>query len=523
MSAGVRRLLAGRDPWPAVLAVVALVVYLVHGVLGAISRDLSLYVYAGQQVLDGHAPYVAILNRAGPLAHLVPALGIALGRVVGLSDPVGARLLFLIVAVAAVVAVYFWCRLVLRSRSAALVGAAALLCSHGFIQYASDGPREKTVMVLLFVLFLIDLHKRHWFRAGVWLALATLTLQIIFPPGAGAALVALVLIGRGSRLRAVARFAGGGLVVVAAFVAYFAAMGALDDAFQAFWVINSRYTEADPPLENARAIWENVADAYGASLWVSVTGGVVVLLAGLLALAGWRRPGSDPAVARLRAVAPAAAAVVLWAVWSLRDFDGWPDAFPLLAPAALGIALLVVVIAERLALRAAMALVAACSLLAVADGFGYAVSSRDNLLVDQQALAEAIVRPLPRGATFFTVEAPQVVALTRNTLISRNVMYSAGLEVYLQDTYPGGLEGLGRWVTRQHPTLILITRDRSRFPTWLESTLARDYVAIRTPFMLTYLARSAGKKVRREVIRRVARAIENHPDLGDPTTYRYVS
>ena len=64
-------------PDPLVLAVglIALTVYSLHGVRGNLTRDVGLYAYAGQQVADGVPPYLGVLNRAGPLAHAIPAAG----------------------------------------------------------------------------------------------------------------------------------------------------------------------------------------------------------------------------------------------------------------------------------------------------------------------------------------------------------------------------------------------------------------------------------------------------------------
>jgi hypothetical protein len=50
------------------------------------SRDLAIYSYAGRQVAEGVPPYVGNLNRAGPLAHLIPAIGVAGARVGGFEE-----------------------------------------------------------------------------------------------------------------------------------------------------------------------------------------------------------------------------------------------------------------------------------------------------------------------------------------------------------------------------------------------------------------------------------------------------
>jgi hypothetical protein len=92
--------LRGADPLTAVVCVVSLAVYLPHGFAGYLSRDLGLYSYGGQLVAEGVPPYVGTLNRAGPLAQLIPGIGAFLARAVGVDDLLGMRVLFLLLTVA---------------------------------------------------------------------------------------------------------------------------------------------------------------------------------------------------------------------------------------------------------------------------------------------------------------------------------------------------------------------------------------------------------------------------------------
>ena len=74
------------DPWGPVLALAGLVIFLLHGFGGTLTRDLALYSYSGQQLVEGVPPYVSVLNRAGPLAHMVPGGGAAIARLIGTDD-----------------------------------------------------------------------------------------------------------------------------------------------------------------------------------------------------------------------------------------------------------------------------------------------------------------------------------------------------------------------------------------------------------------------------------------------------
>ena len=104
----------------------SLAVFALHGTDGMLSRDLGIYAYAGQQVADGVPPYVGVLNRAGPLAHVLPGLGVVLARLVGLDDLFGIRLLYLVFAVACVVLVHLLGRDLFGSPWAGLAAAAVV-------------------------------------------------------------------------------------------------------------------------------------------------------------------------------------------------------------------------------------------------------------------------------------------------------------------------------------------------------------------------------------------------------------
>ncbi len=96
---GVSRL-RGIDPLVPAVAVVSLVVYVLHGFHGMLTRDLGIYSYAGQQVADGVPPYLGVLNRAGPLAHVLPGVGALVARLGGLDDVITMLVIFMMMATA---------------------------------------------------------------------------------------------------------------------------------------------------------------------------------------------------------------------------------------------------------------------------------------------------------------------------------------------------------------------------------------------------------------------------------------
>ena len=267
------------DPLVLVVAVVSVIVYTAHGFHGALTRDLGVYSYAGQQVADGVPPYLGILNRAGPLAHAIPGLGALLARLGGFDDLLTMRVLFMLIATAAVCATYVLGRDLFGSRAAGLVSAGGMLAFHGFIQYASNGPREKTPMTLFVVLALWAVTRRRWFAAGVCTSLATLCLQTAFFSTFAAVAVGVLLVADTGRVRALVRVALGGLVPVAVLGAWFALAGSLREAVDAFYVINRDYTVPDPVADDLDQVWLGLQEAYGVTVWLLV-GGAAALGAG---------------------------------------------------------------------------------------------------------------------------------------------------------------------------------------------------------------------------------------------------
>jgi hypothetical protein len=465
--------LVARDPVVLGVGLVALVTYALHGFHGALTRDLGIYSYAGQQVAEGVPPYLGVLNRAGPLAHAVPGAGVAAARLVGLDDVITMRVMFLVLAVLTVCVVYLLARDLFASRPAGLVAAGVFLTFHGFIHYATNGPREKTPMTLFIVGALWAVTRRWWFTAGVCISLATLCLQIAFFASFGAAVAAAVLLASGERLRALTRLLLGGSVPVAVCVVWFTVAGSLRESVEAFLLINARYTEPDPPRQYAELLWQDALEAYGLSLWLLIAGILVLLVRGLTAAHGPTRR-REPSVLMLAALAVGAVTGLLW---NLRDYDAWPDLFPMLPLAAVGIASLVPVLSRHAPRRTTLVVVGA--VLAVTTGIAvqWSVATRSDTLVQQRAAVDEVVRLLPPDAAIASIEAPQPLVLTRRANWSRHQMFRGGLEDYVDDTWPGGRAGFARDLVAQEPDLVAV--GSTTYWPW-RAALESSYVCVGT-------------------------------------------
>jgi len=472
------------DPMVPVVAAVSLVVYVLHGFHGILTRDLGIYSYAGQQVADGVPPYLGVLNRAGPLAHVLPALGVLVARLGGLDEVVTMRVVFMLMAVAAVCVSYLLGRDIFRSRGAGLVSASALLAVHGFIQYASNGPREKTPMVLFVVGALWAVTHRRWFTAGVLMSMATLCLQTAFFSTSAAVVAGALLLAPGGRLLALARIAAGGLVPVAVLGAWFALAGSLSAAWDAFYVINRRYTVPNPLDLERELVWSDLQLAYGVTVWLLMAGAVLLVLVSLAAVSR-RARAAEPGLVVLPAMT---AGLLAGLAWIRQEYDAWADLFPLLPFAALGLGAAFAVASHGLARGRRDVAAGVLAVAGVVVALTYSMSTRSDSLLDQREATDEVLATLPSDATVTSIEAPQPLVLTGRTNPTRYQMFRSGLQDYMEDTWPGGLDGFKRDLVADGPDLVAVGETVSQ--RW-RASIQPDYVYVGSAPLWDWYARAS--------------------------------
>lgn len=468
------------------LTILAVLLFCMPGLYGPLNRDPGVYLYGGQQVAEGVPPYVGVLNRAGPLAHLVPGAGVLLARWVGADDVIGVRVPFLLIAGACVGVAYLLGRAVFASRHAGVVAAFMLLAMHGFALLAVAGPSEKTVMVLLLQLALLAGARGRWLVAGVLVALATLTWQPVFFP-AFTGVVAMALLrrpepGAPTRLAAVVRIAVGGLAPTAVAVLAYLLVGQLRTALDAFLLINVGYTKQRTFLGDAATSLETIRNAYGLISPVIAAGLVAAVV---LAVVAGRRPGRHtPTGAATIGLGSATVAGVLWTLWA---FQGYPDLFVLLPLAGLGAGGLVALVAARLPVRAGVAVTTAVAVLLGASATAWAVRQPvARGLLGQRAIAASVLDAVP-DPRVVSVNAPSAMAILETRSLTRYQMFRAGLGQYYMDNLPGGLPGYRDRVRRLHPDLVVIGKTFFEPKRWT-SSLAGDYTYVGQAYGWLFLA-----------------------------------
>jgi hypothetical protein len=473
---------------PTVVGVVALVVYVLHGYDGELDRDLGVFSYGGLQISHGGSPYVDVFNSVGPLADAVPGLAMWLGHFAGVDPVLSARLFFTVISALCCSLLCVLARDTLGSRAAGLIAPAVFLTFGAFLNLASDGPREKTTMVLFLLGCVILLGRRRWGLAGACAALATLTWQPVLVVTLAALAAAVLLDQQDTRRRILLRFTFGGLVPSLATVSYFVGAGALAQALDGFIVVNVRYTEQPSLLTRPSDIAAILWAAYHWTLPLVVVGLTALVTLGIRAIPFARRPTVSVEARRL---VIGSAGALAGTVWTVLAVNGGPDLFVLLPFAALGIAGSALLVLSRLPRPAAFTAVTAVVVVGIVVSVVESVSTRDDELVLQRADVNAVLATQPADASVVSLSAPQVLVLSGRTSPTPYQIMSKTQDRYLEATYPGGLTGFLDTLSDLHPTFVAV--GSSAYIGWARGWLRTDYWRVGGNNRWEwYLSRSAG-------------------------------
>jgi hypothetical protein len=475
---------------PIAVGLVALVVYALHGYDGILSRDLGVFTYGGEQVAHGVPPYVGVFNSVGPLADAVPGLAAWLGHLVEVGPLLSMRVFFTCLSALCCALLCVLARDTFGSRAAGLVAPAVFVTFERFLELSSDGPREKTTMVVFLLAMLILAGRHRWMAAGVFTALGTLTWQPVLL--VAIAVVAVGALGSGKdRGRVLVRFLVGGAIPSALTVVYFVLEGALKQALDGFIVVNVAYTSQPSALTQPGFVWSMLWDEYHVTLLVALAGLLAMLVLAARAVPFVRR--SDGAVSAVpQRLVTVGAGCLAGCLWSIAVINGGPDLFELLPFAALGVAGVVVLLAARLQGRLARVAVTAVVCVGVVAAGVESVASRDSSLLVERADVNAVLATQPADATIFAMEAPQVPAIAGRENIWPWQLFDPRMLSFLDHTQPGGLRALAARLAADQPTFVVIA-DRYDGQ-WQQGVVSRDYSRVgHGPGWTWYLSRTAGR------------------------------
>lgn len=467
----------------------AIALYTRFSINGELGRDRGIYVYGGQQMLHGVAPYESVFDPKTPLATMLCGLGAALAKLFGVDAVHMIRLVFFACAVLAVLAIYLLVARLWNSIVGAVVAAAVFVSFTGFAEDAIAGPDAKTPGVLLAVVTMWLAVCRRWFWAGLAGGLTFLVWQplLFFPL---LTIAAALLLCRGERSKALMLSAGGFAAPIAATFVYFAVVGQLGAFIEAAFRYPLEGVERRPEtvfhrMQNIATVVHQFFGFSGVLFWI----GLVLILA----LAVWQVVRARDG--RWAALLDPFVLVVVGSLlgvagYTLTDFQGYPDVLPLLPYAAIGIGGTTALVLRRLQetrqwwlAGVAIALVAAAVLTGFSVRWFDHDAANNDALVVQRATACAVNRLVVPGTRIYSLGDPVPLVLTHRRNPDRFIYLNAGVDQWKVDHTPGGFQGWTGEIEAVHPSVVVIngwwsrTPYRSMMSAWLSAAgYHRGYV-----------------------------------------------
>jgi hypothetical protein len=457
-------------------------------------RDEAIYAYGGQQLAEGVPPYVSILDPKTPLATFLSGGAVIIGRAAGVDDLYAIRLAFFGLACLTVLAVYLAGMALFKSPLVGLVAAATFATFKGFAIDALGGPNAKTPGILFAVLATALLVRRRWFWAGFASSLALLVWQ----PLAIYVLVAVAAAWLGSerdeRVRHALHAVAGAAIPGLAVLVYFLAAGALGPFIEGALLLPLTGTERGETTLLGRIghIASIVASEYGFSAIFFWSGLFMLLL-----LAGhrvWRERARPGALAREPLITVILPPLLFITAFSLVDFQGYPDAYPFLPLAALGVAGGVAAGLGFLEVRgvrpAAVALASAGTVaLVVATWASYSQPRPEaDALVAQRMQAAVAEQILGEEGTVYALGNSAPIVLMQRTNPSPNIYLAAGLDQWVIDHTPGGFDGWTNQIAAGTPDMVISNGWTGGYAARMRDWLRAQYSIVRIggdPFFVT--------------------------------------
>jgi len=454
---------------------VAAILFSRYSIDGSLSRDESIYVYGGQQLTHGVAPYDSIFDPKAPLAAMICGLGAGLANLFGTNDVYLIRALFYLCSVLVVVAVYVLVVQVWHSVIGGLAAAVVFASYKGFAQDALAGPDAKTPGVLFLVLSMWLAVRRNWFWAAFAGSLAFLVWQpfLIFPV---IPLVYAAVSERERRWRAVGLAAAGAAAPVAVTFVYFAAVGAVGNFVESAFsypltgVKRGRETFGGRLEHIGHVVHEYYAFS-GVLFWIGAV--LLVLVAVEVVLRSrpnWRASLDNPVLL----------VIMLGALfefgYALTDFQSYPDVYPLLAFPAIGIGATVALVHERVppiaARGVASAVGVALALLAGLSAFWFGDSRANNTFFrGEQAAGCALRQVIVPGTSLYSLGDPMELVVTGLRNPDRFIYLDSGVAKWKVDHLSGGFDAWTEQLSAANPSVVVVQAWVGEYVTKMEAYL----------------------------------------------------
>jgi hypothetical protein len=461
------------------------------GLRGKLVLDDAIYLYSGQQLAAGIPPYASIFDHKGPMTPFLAGAGVALARALGADEIITVRALFLVIGALAAGAVYWLGLALFDSAAASLLAAAAFVGFWGYGSSAASGPQGKTPMVLFEALALALTAQKRWFAAALLGACAALTWQpaAIFP--AFTLLLAFTQSRAGAdRRRAVWQAAAGAALPFALTALYFLAAGAFDAFLDGYLIFNLKFIDRSNVflLDNLRrfrwAIQQKGFHTMAMPIFIGFASLAALLVTNLRR--GWRNfLGADRSAAIFLTLP-------FPLLWSLIDFNGYPDFYIFLPYIAIGFGWFaehaVRSIAAGAGSRAYPALVIALAAVMLAAAASNYRISRQPLLGAQTQWAQEISSEFGAGAVYVSINVPEALVFLRAANPNPHLFVMRGIGDYIDASTAGGFSAWLDGIAAAEPAVIFFADVNGGRDPEIEAWLREHYTERRAGEWTYYAA-----------------------------------
>lgn len=445
----------------------------------SIYQDPGIFAYLSQLVAQGLAPHKYGFNEQASLTFLLGGAAMRLGSFLDIHPLLSLRGASMLVMACAVVLTYRVSALFTRSRAVGFLAGIIMLGYEGYNVRAATTLEPKALMLVLGLATLYFLYRHKWFLAGACAGAAGLAWQIAW----GYLVIALLLaaIQGGSSLRARARAAGltllAALVVFAIYTLYFVSNNALLEMLQQTFLAPVLMHEVTSKPLDARLL--KLAKTFYLGFGTHAVFGVLGASGLLVWLGANTRPWELSAILRRasyflfqnRRTAGTLLVVAGFVVYSLLDFQNYPDWFPLLPFFSMFAAWLGWTVCQRVleranaspAVRRAVLVGLGCLVLGLSTFHVFAHTGRDQGLQrgtwqEQQRVADEISAKLAPEAHIWLLGKAELLFFMGRTNVNKYIYLFGNVDAAAEAFEPGGFRQMVNEALAQKPVLFTLAR-----------------------------------------------------------------
>ncbi|MFH1402736.1 MAG: sulfatase-like hydrolase/transferase [Candidatus Altiarchaeota archaeon] len=430
---------------PVLILLVSGIVYSQYGIHGHLDDDDALFVYTGQQLVRGVPPYKSFVDNKGPGTVFITGFGVYAARLLNADDLLTVRALYLIISCLAAVSVYYYGKKLFDNERTGILAAIIFLVFFGFGKHALSGPRPKTPIVLLTVIVLYLIIEKRWFLAGFFSSVST----IIWQPTGVYFITALTLAYLQSgqdRWRNALKAAAGFILPMLVMSAYFIVNDAFYEMLDGLLMYNIQYASRRFEINLQRAKWSlGILDSF---LPYAIRGfPVILVLYAVIFVKNLRREKSIYSVLSKDAFMGLYMTLTSMTIFSLFDFQGYPDFFVFLPFIAVGLSHILNSILDRInrgfgltGVKGNVLFLILCVYLAVYSGGNYKDKANYGLN-ELTAYTEALKNQVGEDTVIYSFNKAQPLVLLRRDNPNPYLSIATGRLKRIDEEEPGGFDG----------------------------------------------------------------------------------